>query len=79
VIGLNLPSATTLVVSQVVLSIVLGFAVVPLVMFTARSDIMGVLVNRRATTLVGWLCTAVIVALNVLLIYSVLGGTVPGA
>lgn len=79
VIGLNLPSATTLVVSQVVLSIVLGFAVVPLVMFTARSDIMGVLVNRRATTLVGWLCTAVIVALNVLLIYSVLGGTAPGA
>jgi len=78
VIGLNLPTATTLVISQVVLSIVLGFAVVPLVMFTARRDLMGVLTNHKVTTALGWLCATVIVALNALLIYTVFGGHVPG-
>jgi manganese transport protein len=78
VIGLGLPTATTLVISQVVLSVVLAFAVVPLVMFTARRDLMGVLVNHRLTTAAGWICAVIIVALNLLLIYSTLGGTIPG-
>jgi manganese transport protein len=78
VIGLGLPTAQTLVVSQVVLSIVLTFAVVPLVMFTSRRDLMGVLVNRRATTAVAWGCAGVIVVLNGLLIFTLLGGAIPG-
>jgi manganese transport protein len=78
VIGLSLPTATTLVISQVVLSVVLGFAVVPLMLFTSRRDLMGVLVNRWVTNVVGWACAAVIVALNVLLVYTTLGGTIPG-
>jgi manganese transport protein len=78
VIGLNLPTATTLVVSQVVLSIVLGFAVVPLLLFTRRRDIMGVLVNHRSTNVIGWLCAVVIVSLNGLLIFQSLGGRLPG-
>ena len=53
-------------------------AVVPLVLFTSRRDLMGVLVNHRATTMVGWACATVIVVLNVLLIYTTLGGTIPG-
>jgi manganese transport protein len=53
-------------------------AVVPLVLFTSRRDLMGVLVNHRATTMVGWACTTVIVVLNVLLIYTTLAGTIPG-
>jgi manganese transport protein len=77
VIGLGLPTAETLVVSQVVLSLVLGFAVVPLVMFTSRRDLMGVLVNRRSTTAVAWLCAVVIVVLNGLLIFTALGGALP--
>jgi manganese transport protein len=79
VIGLSLPTATALVVSQVVLSIVLGFAVVPLVIFTSRRDIMGVLTNHRITTAAAWLCAIVIVVLNVLLIYHTLGGVILGA
>ena len=79
VIGLSLPTATALVVSQVVLSVVLGFAVVPLVIFTSRREIMGVLTNHRITTMAAWFCAAVIVALNVLLIYHTLGGVIPGA
>jgi manganese transport protein len=78
VIGLGLPTATTLVVSQVVLSLVLAFAVIPLMMFTSRKELMGVLVNHRVTTIVGWGCAGVIVALNGLLIFTTLGGSIPG-
>jgi manganese transport protein len=78
VIGLGLPTATTLVISQVVLSVVLAFAVVPLIMFTSRKELMGVLVNHPATTAVGWACAAIIVVLNGLLIFTTVGGTVPG-
>jgi manganese transport protein len=78
VIGLGLPTAQTLVVSQVVLSVVLGFAVIPLMWFTSRAEIMGVLVNRRWTSIAGWLSAAVIVTLNLLLILTTLGGHVSG-
>jgi manganese transport protein len=79
VIALNLPTATALIVSQVVLSIVLAFAVVPLVLFTSRRSIMGALVNHRFTTAAGWLCASVIIVLNALLIYRTCGGPLPGA
>jgi manganese transport protein len=78
VVGLGLPTARVLVVSQVVLSVVLAFAVVPLMLFTSDRDIMGVLVNSRVTTAIGWLCVAIIVALNLVLIFTTLGGHVPG-
>src|SRR5437763_15444950 len=78
VIGLGLPTASTLVMSQVVLSLVLGFAVVPLVIFTSHKELMGVLRNHAITTVVAWLCAALIVALNLLLIFSSLGGSIPG-
>jgi manganese transport protein len=77
VIGFNLPTATTLVLSQVVLSLVLVFAVVPLIWFTSRRVIMGVLVNHRLTTAIGWCVAGLIVALNALLIYQSLGGVLP--
>jgi manganese transport protein len=77
VIGLNLPTATTLVASQVVLSVVLAFAVVPLIVFTSNGELMGSLRNHRLTTVVGWLCASVIVVLNGMLIYTTLGGSTP--
>jgi manganese transport protein len=78
VLGLNLPTAQVLVVSQVVLSVVLAFAVVPLMLFTSNKRLMGVLVNHRATNLLGWLCVAIIVSLNAFLIFRTLGGIVGG-
>src|SRR5207237_4001772 len=52
VIGLGRPygldASRTLVISQVVLSFGIPFALIPLVMFTSRRDVMGGLVNRRA-------------------------------
>ncbi|MGH2442829.1 MAG: Nramp family divalent metal transporter [Chloroflexota bacterium] len=79
VIGLGVPTATALVLSQVVLSVVLIFAVVPLIMFTSRRDIMGELTNHRVTTAVGWFCATIIVVLNAGLIYVTLGGVAPGS
>ena len=50
VIAMGLDPTRMLVLSQVVLSFGLPFAIVPLVLFTRRADIMGILVNRRLTT-----------------------------
>lgn len=74
VIAVGLDPTRTLVVSQVVLSFGLPFAVVPLVWFTARRDIMGVLVNHRATTLVASIVAGLIIALNLFLLYQTFFG-----
>jgi manganese transport protein len=64
--GANPTSA--LVLSQVVLSFGIPFALVPLVILTSRRDVMGCHVNQRRTVITGGLCVAVITALNVLLL-----------
>ncbi len=74
VIAIGLEPTRTLVLSQVVLSFGLPFAVIPLVIFTARKDIMGVLVNHRATTLLASAVAALIVALNLFLLYQTMFG-----
>lgn len=75
VIALGLDPTRTLVISQVVLSFGLPFAIIPLVMFTARRDIMGPLVNQRITTIVAGLVAALIVALNIYLLAQVFTGS----
>ncbi|HEX6479216.1 MAG TPA: Nramp family divalent metal transporter [Ktedonobacteraceae bacterium] len=72
VITLNIDPTSTLVVSQVVLSFGIPFALIPLVMFTRRRDLMGDLVNRRFTTLAAWVVAGLIVALNVYLLLQLL-------
>ncbi|MDD2541329.1 MAG: Nramp family divalent metal transporter [Desulfuromonadaceae bacterium] len=72
VIAIGLDPTRTLVMSQVILSFGLPFAVIPLVMFTRRPDIMGDLVNKRITTLLACLVAAVIVILNIYLLYKTL-------
>jgi len=72
VIAIGVEPTRTLVLSQVVLSFGLPFALVPLVLFTARSDLMGVLVNRRLTTVVASLVTLLIIALNLFLLYQII-------
>ena len=67
-VGVNPTSA--LVLSQVVLSFGIPFAIVPLVILTGDREIMGVHVNRRLTALVAWGCAGLIVALNLFLIYQ---------
>jgi manganese transport protein len=72
VIGAGLDPTRTLVVSQVVLSFGLPFAIVPLVMFTRRPDIMGELANRGITTAIACMIAGIILALNAYLTYQTL-------
>lgn len=74
VISIGFDPTRTLVISQVVLSFGLPFAVIPLVFFTSRSSLMGTLVNRQATTVAAWGIASLIVALNLYLIYRLLFG-----
>jgi manganese transport protein len=74
VIAIGLEPTRTLVISQVVLSFGLPFALVPLVVFTARADLMGVLVNRRMTTVAASLMALLIIILNIFLLYETLWG-----
>ncbi|WP_040948856.1 Nramp family divalent metal transporter [Gorillibacterium massiliense] len=68
VTGINATKA--LVVSQVVLSFGIAFALIPLVIFTSNRKLMGGLVNRKVTTAAGWLVAAIVVALNLFLIFE---------
>ena len=74
VIFLGLDPTRTLVISQVILSFGLPFAVLPLAMFTRQRNLMGDLVNTRSTIAASWGVTALIVALNIYLLYQTLLG-----
>ena len=74
VIIIGLEPTRTLVLSQVVLSFGIPFALVPLVMFTRRKDLMGVLVNRRLTTMIASVVAALIIGLNIFLLYQTFFG-----
>jgi manganese transport protein len=74
VIIIGLDPTRTLVISQVVLSFGLPFAVIPLIMFTSRKDIMGVLVNTWLTNVLAGLCASLILALNFFLLYQIFFG-----
>jgi manganese transport protein len=74
VIAFGVDSTRTLVLSQVVLSFALPFAVVPLVLFTSRRSLMGELVNRRPTVVLASVVAGLVVALNLYLLTRTLGG-----
>jgi manganese transport protein len=63
-----------LVVSQVVLSFGIPFALAPLIRLTSDDGLMGEDVNSRLTTTLGWLVAAVIIVLNVALIVLTFSG-----
>jgi manganese transport protein len=70
VLGIGVDPSVTLVISQVVLSFGIPFALVPLILVTRRRDVMGALVNRRTTTLAASVVAALIIALNGFLLYE---------
>ena len=70
VLGLGLPATDCLVISQVVLSFGIPFALVPLVLLTRRADVMGALVNRRLTTVAAGGIASMIIALNIYLLWA---------
>lgn len=74
VIALGLNPTVTLVLSQVLLSFGLPFAILPLIYFTSRRSIMGVLANRAQTTVALCGAAAIILALNAYLIVELFKG-----
>lgn len=73
-LALNVDPTRTLVLSQVVLSFGIPFAVLPLVRLTSNRELMGSDTNHRATTLIGWVVAVMISLLNVVLIYLTVTG-----
>lgn len=61
-----------LVMSQIVLSFGIAFALVPLIMFTSDKKIMGSLVNHKIISSVAWLIAVLIIGLNLFLLYETL-------
>src|SRR5215211_6418387 len=73
VIAIGLDPSRTLIISQVVLSFGIPFALVPLVMFTSKKKIMGVLVNHPVTTAAAIVVATLISALNIFLLLQTFG------
>ncbi len=78
VVALGVNATQALVYSQVVLSFCLPIPMIALVLFTRRRDIMGRFANSRLTDVVAIGGTAVILALNVVLVLQTFGVDIPG-
>lgn len=63
-------TAELLVLSQVILSLQLSFAVVPLVFFTSNSKIMGPFANSRPLKAISWVIALIIIGLNGFLLWG---------
>lgn len=74
IIGIGVDSTTALVMSQVVLSFGIPFALIPLLIFCSDRKLMGNLVNHRITTMLAWVVASLIIALNVFLLYQTFFG-----
>jgi manganese transport protein len=74
VILIGLDPTRTLVISQVLLSFGLPFAVIPLIIFTSRRKLMKILVNTKVTTIIASLVAALIVVLNIYLLVQIFSG-----
>ena len=68
VLAIGLNPTSTLILSQVVLSFGIPFALIPLVILTSRRDVMGIHVNSGLTRVGAWGCAALITGLNLFLI-----------
>ncbi|MFK0403164.1 Nramp family divalent metal transporter [Microbacterium sp. NPDC090225] len=74
ILGLGVDPTLALVLSQVVLSFGIPFALIPLVALTAQKRTLGVWANRLWTTLAGVVASVLLIALNAALLWLVLTG-----
>ncbi len=74
ILAVGLDPSRALVLSQVVLSFGIPFALIPLVRLTSDRALMGDDTNHRVTTALGWIVAALISLLNVVLIYLTVTG-----
>lgn len=74
IIGINPMQA--LIFSQVILSFILPVAIIPMLIITKRRDLMGALVNKPVTNVVGGIITSIIIAANAILLFLTFTGGV---
>jgi manganese transport protein len=74
ILAVGVDPSRALVLSQVVLSFGIPFALIPLVRLTSDRLLMGDHVNHRVTTGLGWIVATLITLLNVVLIYLTVTG-----
>ena len=72
IIAIGVNPSKALILSQVVLSFGIPFALIPLVMFCRNRALMGTLVNRHSTTVAAVVVAVIIVALNAFLLEQTL-------
>jgi manganese transport protein len=68
VLAVGLDPLKILLLSQVILSFTLPFALVPLLLLTNNAEVMGRFVSTPRTRFAGWVAVLIIVALNVVLL-----------
>jgi len=74
ILAIGVDPSRALVLSQVVLSFGIPFALIPLVRLTSNRSLMGEDTNHRVTTALGWMVATLISLLNVVLIYLTVKG-----
>jgi manganese transport protein len=73
-IAVGIDPLRMLVLSQVVLSFQLPFAIVPLLLFTSNKALMGEFTNKKWVNVLGIICAVIIIALNIYLLYATFTG-----
>ena len=73
VVAVGTDPSRALILSQVVLSFGIPFALIPLILFCRDRELMGALVNRRSTTVAAVVVATVIISLNVFLLAGTFG------
>ncbi|PLR84004.1 Nramp family divalent metal transporter [Bacillus sp. V33-4] len=68
IIAMGVNPTTALVISQVILSFGIPFALIPLILFTSNKKIMGSLANHKITNAMAWAIAIVIITLNIFLL-----------
>jgi manganese transport protein len=74
IIGINPMKA--LIFSQIILSFFLPVAIIPMLIITKRKDLMGVLVNKPLTNIIGWIIASIIISANAVLLFLTFTGGV---
>jgi manganese transport protein len=75
VIAIGLDPLRILILSQVILSFTLPFALIPLMILTSDRKVMSHFTNGRGINVLGWLTVAIILGLNGLLVWQVFTGS----
>ncbi|MFG6503844.1 Nramp family divalent metal transporter [Microbacterium sp. P05] len=75
ILGAGLDPTAALVLSQVVLSFGIPFALIPLIALTAKREVLGPFRNRIATTVAGVAASVFLIALNAILLWLILTGS----